>query len=512
MLDPDICYRAMESRDKRFEGSFIAGVKTTGIYCRPGCPARIPKRSNVEFFACAAAAERAGLRACRRCRPDASPTSPAAVGTPITVTRALRLIDEGGLGEGGVEALAARLGVGGRHLRRLFDQHLGASPIEVAQSRRAHFARKLIEQTSLPMTEIALAAGFGSVRRFNDAVRAAFGAPPTALRAREIAEGGRDGAITLTLPFRPPLAWDELLAFLGARAIPGVERVADGVYARTFDGGVLSVARASGAMGATGATSGEGTSRASGTARERDSERHLHLTIELEPATLAMDSSAPSVDLFAIVGRVRRLLDLDADPAAIAAHLGDVAAIPGLRVPGAWDGFELAVRAILGQQVTVKGATTLAGRLVQRFGEPLASPSPERGLTHRFPTPARLARAEIETIGLPAARAASIRAIAQAVTKSALDLDASAGLDATITTLTALPGIGPWTAHYIAMRASREPDAFPSGDLVLRKRAADRAASITTPLSARELDARAEAWRPWRAYAAMHLWHRKDVS
>lgn len=464
MLDPEVCYRAMVSRDRRFEGRFIIGVKTTGIYCRPGCPARTPKRESVAFFACAAAAEGAGLRACKRCRPDASPASPAALGTPATVTRALRLIDEGGLGEGGVEALAARLGMGGRHLRRLFDQHLGASPIAVAQSRRVHFARKLLDQTALPITEIAHAAGFASVRRFNDAVRAAFGAAPSALREHKA--GAREGRITLTLPFRPPLAWDELLAFLGARAIPGVERVDGGVYARTFDAGLLEVAR--------------------------EGESHLALTLTL----------AGNADLFAIAGRVRRLFDLDADPHAIAAHLGDVAIIPGLRVPGAWDGFEMAVRAILGQQVTVKGATTLSGRLVARFGAPIDAPS--GALTHRFPRPERLAEADVESIGLPAARAASIRALARAVASGALDLGASPGLEALIAALTALPGIGAWTAHYIAMRAAREPDAFPSGDLVLRKHASDG----VEPLSPRALEARAEAWRPWRAYAAMHLWQR----
>ncbi|MFT3776215.1 MAG: Ada metal-binding domain-containing protein [Minicystis sp.] len=472
MLDLDACYRAMESRDRRFEGHFIIGVRTTGIYCRPGCPARIPKRENTTFYACAAAAEAAGLRACRRCRPDASPASPAAAGTPATVARALRLIDEGGLDEGGVDALAARLGMGARHLRRLFDQHLGASPIAVAQSRRAHFARRLLEDTALPITDVAHAAGFASVRRFNEAVRVAFGAPPRALRGDR---GRRDriGGITLTLAFRPPLAWGALLAFLGARAIPGVEHVApgddeSGLYTRTFDGGTLSVTRAG--------------------------ERHLALTV----------ARNGDVDLFSFAGRVRRLFDLDADPLAIAAHLGDLVSVPGLRVPGAWDGFEMAVRAILGQQITVKGATTLAGRLVARFGDPIA---PAEGpLTHRFPSAARLASADIESVGLPAARAASIRALATAVASGALDLGASAGLDATIAALTAIPGVGPWTAHYIAMRATREPDAFPSGDLVLRKRAAGGG----EPLTARALEARAEAWRPWRAYAAMHLWQRKD--
>jgi AraC family transcriptional regulator of adaptative response / DNA-3-methyladenine glycosylase II len=469
MLEPEVCYRAMESRDRRFEGHFIIGVRTTRIYCRPGCPARIPRRSNVTFYPSAAAAERAGLRACRRCRPDASPASPAAAGTPATVTRALRLIDEGGLDGGSVEALAARLGMGARHLRRLFDQHLGASPIAVALSRRVHFARRLLDETDLPITDVAHAAGFASVRRFNDAMKIAFGAPPRELRGKRSGAPSSADRLTLTLAFRPPLAWDELLAFLAARAIPGVERVADGVYARTFAGGTLAVARAG--------------------------ERHLTLTL----------ARRGEVDLFAVAGRVRRLFDLDADPIAIAAHLGSIAKIPGLRVPGAWDGFEMAVRAILGQQVTVKGATTLAGRLVERFGERLADP--EGALTHRFPSAARLASADLASIGLPAARAASIRALAAAVAKGALDLSAPAGLEPMVEALTAIPGVGPWTAHYIAMRAGREPDAFPASDLVLRKHAAPAGAP---PLAPRALEARAEAWRPWRAYAALQLWHRKD--
>lgn len=469
MLDSEVCYRAMESRDRRFEGHFIIGVTTTKIYCRPGCPARIPMRRNVVFYACAAAAEGAGLRACRRCRPDASPASPAAIGTPATVTRALRLIDEGGLDGGGVEALASRLGMGARHLRRLFDQHLGASPIEIAQSRRVHFARRLLEETALPITEVAHAAGFASVRRFNDAVSRAFGAPPRDLRGDRARDRRTDG-ITLTLSVRPPFAWDELLAFLGARAIPGVEHVASGVYARTFEGGTLAASRVD--------------------------ERRVALSIAREG----------EVDLFALAGRARRLFDLDADPIAVAARLGGVAQIEGLRVPGAWDGFEMAVRAILGQQVTVKGATTLAGRLVARFGEPLAAPIGP--LTHRFPSAAKMAEAEVEAIGLPAARAQAIRALAGAIASGAIDLGASSDLEHTVAALTALPGVGPWTAHYIAMRAAREPDAFPAGDLVLRKRASEGA----DPMSPRDLSARAEAWRPFRAYAAMQLWQRKDPS
>ena len=309
-------YEAMVARDRRFEGQFVIGVKTTGIYCRPGCPARIPRRRNVRFFASAAAAQAEGLRPCLRCRPDASPGTPAALGTPATVTRALRLIDEGALDEAGIDALAERLGVTARHLRRLFDQHLGASPLAVALTKRAHFARKLLEETALPMTEVAHAAGFASLRRFNDAIRAAFHATPTELRGRGRRRGARDdaAALVLRLPYRAPLAWDELLAFLAPRAIPGVERVSAGAYAR--------LARVAGRAALI-------------EVRRADDDRHL----------LFSASGVAGADLFPLVTRVRRLFDLDADPLRIDMHLArdrrlarSVREHPGLRVPGAWDG------------------------------------------------------------------------------------------------------------------------------------------------------------------------------
>ncbi|HEY8038526.1 MAG TPA: AlkA N-terminal domain-containing protein [Polyangiaceae bacterium] len=471
-LDTDGMYRAMVSRDRRFEGQFVVGVRTTGIYCRPGCPARTPHRRNVHFYTCAAAAQADGLRPCLRCRPDASPGTPAALGTPATVSRALRLIDEGALDEAGVDELAERLGVTARHLRRLFDQHLGASPLAVARTKRVHFARKLLDETELPMTEVAHAAGFASLRRFNDAVREAFHATPSDLRRRSpgVLEVGVRPGLLLRLPYREPLAYAELLGFLAARAIPGVERVDGGTYARTitFAGGsgAIEVSRAGDA-------------------------RHLLLAVR----------AARGTDLFAVAARVRRLFDLDADPHRIDAHLARdrrlaraVRARPGLRVPGAWDGFEIAVRAILGQQVSVAGATTLAGRLVDRFG--VRVPGGGGGLTHLFPTPAALVAADVASIGLPRARAEAIRGLARAVEAGARPFDA-------VERLTRLEGIGDWTAAYVAMRAGRDPDAFPAGDLGLRRALATRRGALP---SARALETISGAWRPWRAYAAMHLW------
>ena len=471
-LDSDGMYEAMVARDRRFEGQFVVGVKTTGIYCRPGCPARIPQRRNVRFFASAAAAQAEGLRPCLRCRPDASPGTPAALGTPATVTRALRLIDEGALDEAGMDALAERLGVTARHLRRLFDQHLGAPPLAVALTKRAHFARKLLEETSLPMTEVAHAAGFASLRRFNGAIRAAFHATPTELRGRGSHRPVPDAAaaLVLRLPYRTPLAWDELLAFLAPRAIPGVERVASGTYAR--------LARVAGRTALV-------------EVRRADDDRHL----------LFSASGVAGADLYPLVTRVRRLLDLDADPFRIDAHLArdrrlasSVRRHPGMRVPGAWDGFELAVRAVLGQQVSVAGATTLAGRLVARFGTPVDVAS--EGLTHVFPTAEAIADADVAAIGLPRARGETIRGLARAEAAGERPFERPDGP-------VGLAGIGPWTTAYVAMRAGRDPDAFPAGDLGLRRALPEPDGTLP---SERALEATSEAWRPWRAYAAMHLW------
>ena len=473
--DDDTFYAAVASRDRRFEGRFVIAVRTTGVYCRPGCPAPLPKRKNVRFFACSAAAEQEGFRPCMRCRPETSPGTPAWAGTSATVARALRLIDEGALDGNNLEALASRLGVGSRHLRRLFTEHVGASPVAIATTRRVHFARKLIDETRMPMTEVAMSAGFASVRRFNDAVRATFRKPPRELRReREVAavkrgRGEEDRALSLKLPFFPPYDWDAALAFLAPRAIPGIERVSDGVYARTVGRGCsLEVAR------------------------------------DVDESCLRLTVRGYEGELIGLVARIGRLFDLGADPARIAAHLKRdrrlahlVLARPGLRVPGAWDGFELAVRAVLGQQISVKGATTLSGRIVDTWGTKSEVSRP--GLTHVFPAPGLLATADLAGIGLPRARAETIRAVAAGVRDGTLTLDSSRGLDETVARLVALPGIGPWTASYIAMRACGEPDAFPGSDLGLRK-------AYGGDIDARALEQRAEAWRPWRAYAAMHLW------
>jgi len=477
-LDPARCYAAVRSRDRRFDGRFFAGVVTTGVYCRPVCPVRPAKPENVRWFACAAAAEAAGFRPCRRCRPEASPGTPAWSGTSAVVARALRLIAAGALDEGGVDGLADRLGLGARQLRRLFDTHLDASPAEVARARRAHFARTLLDETDLPMAEVAFSAGFGSIRDFNHALRATFGRTPTALRRARGRRGpvANHGGVTVRLAFRPPLDWSGLLGFLAPRATPGVEAVADGVYRRTIaigDGaGTIEVRAAAG-------------------------EPHLLMRVRL----------ARPERLLQVVARARRLFDLDADPVPIADHLAAspeltplVARRPGLRVPGAWDAFELAVRAVLGQQVTVRGATTLAGRLVRAAGTPLDRA--EDGLTHLFPRPEALAHADLASVGVPRARAATIRALAGAVASGEVVLDASRGLEDAVARLAAVPGIGAWTAHYVAMRALGEPDAFPAADLGLR-RALGNGAGRLAPARVAE---RAEAWRPWRAYAVMHLW------
>jgi AraC family transcriptional regulator, regulatory protein of adaptative response / DNA-3-methyladenine glycosylase II len=477
-LDAVHCYRALKSRDRRFDGRFFTGVTTTGIYCRPVCPAPAPKRENVRFFPCAAAAEDAGFRPCLRCRPETAPGTPAWQGTSAVVSRGLRLIREGALDGGPVGELATRLGMGERQLRRLFLQHLGTSPLSLARARRLHFARALLDETDLPMTEVAFAAGFQSIRQFNHALRACFGESPGRLRARRRSPAvTQPDVVTLRLAYRPPLDWEAALRFLAARAIPGVEGVDGGVYRRTVEihaaPGTIEVEK-----GADGA--------------------HLVLRAELgDPA-----------GLLEAVDRVRRIFDLSADPLRIAGDLERSAgprlspalgARPGLRVLGAWDAFELAVRAVLGQQISVAGASTLCGRLVQAFGKPL---SLGRGLTHLFPTPEALASAEIAVIGVPQARAHTLRALASAVANQTLRLDAARGLDDAVARLRRVPGIGEWTAHYIAMRALGEPDAFPASDLGLRKALGGERA----PLSPTEVASLAEAWRPWRAYAAMALW------
>ena len=480
LLDRDACYRALRSRDARFDGRFYTAVVSTGIYCRPICPARPPKLENCIFLPSAAAAQAAGFRPCLRCRPELAPGVAGWRGTANTVSRALALLAEGALNDGrGVETLAARLGVGDRHLRRLFSRHLGASPVAVAQAQRILLAKKLIGETELPMTEIAAAAGFGSVRRFNAAMRKVFGRAPKSLR-RGSAKGlgATDDGIQISLPVTPPYDWQAMVAFLGARAIPGLEAVVEQTYMRAI------------ALGdATG-----------------------FLEVKADGARLIARIRLSKISaLAAVVDRLRRLFDLDADIKAIGQQLGrdpilapGLAARPGMRVPGAWDGFELAVRAILGQQVSVAGARTLAGRLTARYGQAVAVPTVgrEAGIERLFPTPAALAEAEIAAIGMPGARARAISSLARAFLDDPDLLRPYDGLDASVERLCKLPGIGPWTAHYIAMRALNEPDAFPAGDLgLLRTLAVDGVRP-----SAAEAEAMAEAWRPWRAYALFHLW------
>jgi AraC family transcriptional regulator of adaptative response / DNA-3-methyladenine glycosylase II len=474
-MDQDACYRALLTRDARFDGRLFVGVKTTGIYCRPICPARTPKRENVRFFPSAAAAQMAGFRPCLRCRPETSPDSGAWRGSSSTVSRALSLIEDGALDEAGVDALAERLGVGERQLRRLFQRRLGASPIAVAQNRRIHLAKQLIHETSLPMTQVALASGFGSVRRFNETFQRLFDRPPASLR-RSHAPADAAAAVSLHLTYRPPYDWNGILDFLSLRAIPGVERVEAGAYVRTI------------ALGGE-----QGLIRVEPAPRNR-----LKVSVQFGKLSL----------LPSIIARVRRVFDLAADPLAIAAHLGQdpvlaplVAARPGLRVPGAWDGFELAVRAILGQQITVTAATNLAGKLVRAYGQPL--PEPACGLTHTFPTPDSLAGADIAALGMPRSRGAALSALAAAVAADPGIFGPSRSLEAAITQLRGLTGIGEWTAQYIAMRELREPDAFPAADIGLMRALADETGRRPTPA---ELLARAERWRPWRAYAALHLW------
>lgn len=478
LLDPELCYKAMQSRDARYDGRFFTAVLTTGVYCRPICPAVTPRFENVRFYPSAAAAQEAGFRPCLRCHPEASPGTPEWGVAAALVTRGLRLINAGVMDGGGVDGLAESLNIGSRHLRRLFVENLGAPPVAIAQTRRLDFARRLIDETSLPVTEIAFSAGFSSLRRFNDSFQRTYGKSPSALRRGRLSTTTPAGSLSLRLFYRPPFDWDALARFLQARAIPGVEVVRQDCYLRTLQvrgsAGVISV-------------------------RPLPEARCLLLEVPLQF----------SKDLMGISERARDLFDLRTDPLAIEQQLSTdpfmrslVQANPGLRVPGAWDGFEIGVRAILGQQVSVKAASTMAGRLVETFGERLAEGYAD-GLRSLFPSPERLAEADLTQIGLTRQRARSIQALARAVRDSELSFRTSASLDQAIENLRAIPGIGDWTAHYIAMRALREPDAFPAGDLGLRRSLSIEGRGI---MSERELVERSQAWRPWRAYAAMHLW------
>lgn len=468
----DVLSRARLSRDARFDGKFYIGVLTTGIYCRPICPARASKEENVCYFPSAAAAAEAGFRPCLRCRPECSPGTPAWAGTSNTVCRALRLIGESGLEDGGVEVLAERLGIGSRHLRRLFLEHLGATPRAIAQTRRLHFAKKLIDETGLSMTQIAVSAGFGCVRRFNAAVKATYNRTPTQMRRNRRPTADCENEYLFQLPFRPPYDWDGLLRFLSPRLTPGVEAIDSGVYRRSI------------------AMNGH------------------HGTVEVElpgkanSLTLRIVLGNPCA-LFTVVERIRCMFDLNADWDAIARTLRSdpilkklVDQHPGGRVPGCWDGFELATRAIIGQQVSVRAATTLTGRLVAAFGAPLPD---GKGLNFLFPTPERLAHADCSGIGLTSARAETVKSLARALCTGKLRFERWGDTELFRNSLQEISGIGSWTAEYICMRALGEPDAFPETDLALR-----RALNFE---NSREVHSRAERWRPWRAYAAMYLWN-----
>jgi len=476
-LDPSVCYRAVQARDVRYDGRFFTCVKTTGIYCRPICPARPPKIENCTFVPTAAAAQEAGFRPCLRCRPESSPDLDAWRGTSATVSRALKLIEGGALDEGDVAALAERLEIGERQLRRLFRKHIGAAPITVAQTRRVLLAKQLIHQTDLSMIEVVLASGFGSVRRFNETFQGLYHRPPSELRHRASAPSPSP-EISLLLPYRPPYDWPAMIRFLEKRAITGLEMVTKESYSR-----VIELGDTAGAITVTHAPD------------------HSALRVAVRFPRL----NALSV----IIARIRRMFDLSAEPGAIASVLSAdpalaplVRARPGLRVPGSWDGFEIAIRAVLGQQITLKAATQLASRIVAAAGTPLEENVGLPGLTHAFPRPERLRTHALANIGMPRARAATIAGVASAVQADPRLFDPQRNLEDAVTRLRKLPGIGEWTAQYIAMRALGESDAFLAADVALQRILALSGRRPTAP----ELLARAEHWRPWRAYAVLHLW------
>jgi AraC family transcriptional regulator, regulatory protein of adaptative response / DNA-3-methyladenine glycosylase II len=474
--DPRVCEQARLSRDPRFDGLFFTAVTSTGIYCRPVCPAPTPRRENITYYASAAAAETAGFRPCLRCRPELAPHSDILRRGDTLVARALQMIDAGELEECSLAQLAQRLALSDRQLRRLFVERLGAAPLAVHTTRRLLFAKQLLSETDLPITQIALASGFRSLRRFNAAFQDAYRLAPRDLRKRPRAAPRE--TLVLRLGYRPPYDLAALLDFLRTRALPGLEAVDADSYARAF-----------------------GDAKSAGWLRVSAWGGNEHaLRLELHGA-------APT-QLLGLVAKVRRLFDLDADPSQIHATLAADPTLhpmlqrhPGLRLPGAWDGFELSVRAVLGQQVSVAAARTLALRLLQRHGVALPQPlGPELHLL--FPAAATIANADLDGLGMTGARIATLRAIASALLAGEVDFSPERTLDEFVARWTALPGIGAWTAHYIALRALSHPDAFPADDLILRR----AAAAPGETLGAKALTARAEAWRPWRGYAVMHLW------
>jgi len=482
--DFERCYRAVRSKDPRFDGWFFTAVTSTSIYCRPSCPAMTPKPANVRFYASAAAAQQAGFRACKRCRPDATPGSPAWDIRADVVARAMRLIADGVVDRAGVPGLAGSLGYSVRQLERLLDAEVGAGPLAIARAQRAQTARVLIETTDLAMAEVAFGAGFSSIRQFNDTVRAVFDATPSSLRARAVGatraagaprRAAVPGALDLRLSFRQPLAPDNLFGHLAATAVPGVEEVAGDTYRRT-----IRLAHGPGVVAL------------------RPTPEHVACRVVVTDLR----------DLTSAINRCRWLLDLDADPSAVDEVLaGDpalaplVAKAPGRRVPRCVDGPELAVRAVLGQQISTAAARTVAARLVRACGEPVVDP--EGGLSHLFPTPEALLDA---VPAVPASRGRSFGALVEALASGGIDLGPGCDRPEVLAALGALKGIGPWTAQVIAMRALGDPDAFPATDLGVRNAARE----LGLPDGPGALEARAERWRPWRAYAVQYLWSTAD--
>ncbi|HEY0561476.1 MAG TPA: AlkA N-terminal domain-containing protein [Frankiaceae bacterium] len=482
--DPERCYAAAQAKDPRFDGWFFVGVTSTGIYCRPSCPAMTPKRANVRFYATAAAAQQAGFRACKRCRPDAAPGSPEWDVRADAVGRAMRLIADGVVDREGVPGLAARLGYSARQVERLLTAAVGAGPLALARAQRAQAARLLIETTALPFAQVAFGAGFASIRQFNDTVRAVFALSPGELRTRATGRSAASPAgppgqtVTLRLPFRRPLRADSLFGHLAATAVPGVEEIRDGTYRRT-----LRLPHGPGVVALTPA------------------DDHVRAAVTLTDLR----------DLGPAVARCRRLLDLDADPQAVAERLaGDpalaplVAAAPGRRIPRTVDEAELAVRAVIGQQVSTAAARTAAGRLAAAHGDLVEDPA--GGLTRTFPSPAALAAAGRRLLPGPRAREAALGGLLAALTDGALDLGPGSDWADIRSRLAALPGIGPWTIEIIALRALGDPDAFPLTDLGVRR----GAAAVALSSAPAALAARAEGWRPWRGYATQYLWAALD--
>jgi AraC family transcriptional regulator of adaptative response / DNA-3-methyladenine glycosylase II len=470
LLDDEACYRAARARDRRFDGRFFVAITSTRIYCRPICPARPARRENMRFFTHAAAAEGAGFRPCLRCRPERAPGLAPVDAVSRLVSAAIAGIEEHALSHASVSELAAALGVSDRHLRRVTEAEIGVSPIELAQTQRLLLAKRLLRETSLSQTDIAFASGFGSVRRFNALFKSRYGLTPSAVRGNAKSFEG----LKVQLEFRPPLAWDTMLAYLKRRAIPGVEMVDATHYRRT-----VCIDKAQGFIGVSLA------------------QNAAALELQISPTL------APHIG--AIIGRVKQLFDLGATPDAVKLHLGQdrllehtVARLPGLRVAGAFDGFELAVRTVLGQQISVAGASTVAGRWAKRFGTPIATPYPE---LNRLSPPAEAVAEhkldDIAGVGMVGSRARTLIHLARAVANRRVLLSLATNVEEQIDNLLTLPGIGPWTANYIAMRALHWPDAFPSGDLMLMRAAR---------LDQKGLQSHAEAWRPWRAYAAQYLW------